>query len=174
MGADQWIARIEELVAGKAAGAARAIAAGHFVHASDRGSLERYQEGATAGRPFVVEHVSARDALPQAGQGNVSGNLVDSTHEAELVVAYLAGGGSKGRAHPRGLTEDMAKDWRRIRRCLGTPGNIDEQETGAMSTEVGKARIARPRPRRGTPPSRIVLMVVPLTGLVREDWDQEP
>jgi hypothetical protein len=180
VGADAWIARIEELVAGEAAGVVRAIPAGHFRHAGDRGALERYQEGAAAGRPFVVEHLTARDGLPSMGPSNVSGTVVESTHEAEVVVAYLAAGGSKGRAHPRGLTEDMAKDWRRIRRCLATPSNVDEQATGVMSTDVGKARIARPRVRhgptqvRGSTAVRVVLMVVPLTALVREDWDQEP
>ena len=155
---------------GTVAGVARAITAGRFVHAQDRGTLEQYPEGGVTRRPYTIEHVQADDAIDGV-QSNVSGNLIDSAHELVLTVAYLSGGGSKGGAHPRGLTPEMATDWRRIRRCLGAPSNIDEATSGCMSLNIGRARVTRPRVRGK---GRVVLMTIPMTALQREDWTLEP
>lgn len=165
--------RVAELLLGKAVGAQKAIKPGRFVEAPDRVALERIAEGMASGapRPFFLDVVDDSDELPELGRANVSGNLIDSAHTLELALPYLAGGGSLGKADPKSLSREMSLDWQVIRNVLGVPLNVDEVETGCMSLNLERGTRARPRPRGK---SRIAMMVIRMTALVRVDWTKEP
>ncbi len=173
------IAHMENLVLGQVAGAVHPIPAGRFVLADDRSELESYREGGATRRPFYIALDASDDHLPEGGQENVAGTLIHSAHRVSLVVPYLAGGGSMGKADQRGLRALQATHGRWFRDSLTYTPNYDVLDdadgNGVMNVVAGTARtVTPPRPARRRPGSRISIRVYPFTLMVQENWTQQP
>ncbi len=177
---DTVLQHMELLVLGQIAGAVHPVPPGTFVHVNDRDDLAEYRESAATKRPFYFSLDDSDDHLVSGKPQNVSGNLIDSAHRVTLTVAYLAGGGSMGKADQRSLRAEQAKHWRYLRDCLTYTPNYDllddtDLGNGVIDVTAEKARtLTPPRPSRRRPGPRISLRGFPFTISIRENWTQEP
>lgn len=163
----QVIEHLASLIEGAWPAARYPVPAAHFRPTEHRTPLESYP---VTGRDRRYELLWMRvsDGQPTVGESNVSGNIVDSNAELELVIAYHAGGGTGG-GDRQTVNRNAADDWTRLRRCLVHGANYDEVNTGLENLRFGRATIA---PSRGNPD--LVLMTIPLLVQYREDWTLEP
>src|SRR5687768_13757691 len=176
---DTVIQHMELLVLGQVPGAVHPVPNGRFSKVNDRDAVASYKDGAASRRPFYISLDDTDDHLPGEDEQNVSGNLIDSSHTVTLTVAYLAGGGSMGRADQHALRAEQAKDGRYFRDCLTYVANYDSLDdsdgNGVMNVRAGTARtLTPPRPSRRRPGPSISLRAYPFSVWIRENWTQEP
>lgn len=156
------------LVEGRVAGAVHPIPADTFLPTDARTPIDTYPvDGAT--RRYELLWSRVRDGLPDTGETNTSGDIVDAHARLALQVAYHAGGGSADGGDRVGVNRAAAVDWHRLRRALVCPDNYAPETTGIMSVRLEESTVA---PASGE--VDLVLMTVPILVLYREDWTEEP